>query len=166
MLWGAPASADYKGHPFALGLELGDPTGFTGKYWLDGESALQFGVGGHPGYRGGYYARTSFAGTFDWLYHFGRFGPSRRQLWFRVHVGVGGAVGWVSERCYSDVFYSYCDTVRSTRPSLVARIPVGLNLYFKKARFEVFAQIAPGIRFLPDVFRPTAMGSFGGRFYF
>ncbi|HEY0189693.1 MAG TPA: hypothetical protein VGC42_01130, partial [Kofleriaceae bacterium] len=31
---------------FGLGLELGDPTGLTGKYFVQSDQAIQFGLGG------------------------------------------------------------------------------------------------------------------------
>jgi hypothetical protein len=159
------AHAIHPAHPFGVGLEAGNPFGVTGKYWMDRDEAVQFGVGwrGHGPYFG-HYATRSFVATCDWVHHFPRFGPRNGKVWFRVHAGAGGGLGAVAAGCYRDFLGDlHCES--TTTPALFARAPVGFNVYLRKVRFEFFAQLAPALGVLPEpVF--LIMSSMGARYYF
>lgn len=164
-LWAAPAAAQFTGHGFGLGFQFGDPTGATGKVWLDDTNALQFGAGFRSSFHGKPYGTAWPVGSFDWVHHFGRFGPRSKKVRFRMHVGVGGAAGFMDRgACYYDVFdRKYCSG--AAVGAAVLRIPVGFNLYPRSARFEAFIEVAPGLRLSP-YFYPVVMGNVGGRYYF
>ena len=161
---GRPAQAQWKGHDFGLGLRVGDPTAVSGKYWLNANNAIQVDIGWHTVYRRqdtayAYYYPWPFLSV-DWVHQFARFGPTSKRLWFATHVGVGGVVDYARNECYYDAFHnSYCDAAGSVH------VPFALSLYFSGVRFEVFLEIAPGLRFYPDV-NLTLSWSGGLRYYF
>ena len=153
-------------HPFGLGFQGGDPAGFSAKYWLDNDDALQFALGWRPGVRfgRGYYSSAAPLATIDWTHHFGRFGPRSKKVWFRIHVGAGAGMGYVSGGCYYDSFGPrYCSG--DTAVAAIGRVPVGFSAYLAKVRFEFFAQIVPSWRLAPEPY-PILMGSAGVRYYF
>ncbi len=154
------ARAQWNGHDFGMGLRFGDPTGITGKVWLDGHSAVQFDVGWVARYnRFGYYSSAP-ALSFDWVYQFARFGPKSHKVWFGTHIGAGGSFGFVSDNCFWDSFGN-----KICKNALTARMPIAFNVYLAKPRFEFFVEIVPGLRLTPFL-RPTLSGSLGARYYF
>jgi opacity protein-like surface antigen len=119
---------------FGLGLELGSPSGLTGKYFLDnGSNALQFGLGSIYGYRDHY----GFNLYFDYLWH-----PvslvSASAFELPLFVGVGGRL-WNfddrRDRRYDDVF------------GFGVRVPIGIAFDFNEVPLDIFFQIVPTIDF-------------------
>ena len=161
---GAQARAQGNAHPFGLGLAVGDPSAITARFWLNNDEALQFNFGWFSNYyRGDYLRREGGIATVDWVHHFGRFGPKNRKVWFRVHVGAGGGLGAYSGGCYRDLFgYYYCP---DGDLGLIARVPIGFNVYLAKVRFEFYGEIAPGFRVFPET-RPLMFSQAGARYYF
>ena len=161
--WVREARAQWSGHEFGAGLRFGDPTGLTGKVWLDASSALQFGVGWHPGYpryRGYVYYYPGPVVSADWVYSVTRFGPRSRKVWFGVHVGAGMALDFVAGHCYYDALGH-----RTCSMGVLARMPVALNFSIAKVRLEFFLEVTPAFRILP-LFTPALYFSCGGRYYF
>lgn len=159
-----PAQAQSTQHPLGVGLQLGDPAAFTAKLWLTNENALQFFAGWH--YVRRYYTNHYYYGapTFavDWVHQFGRFGPAHKKVSFGVHLGVGGSLDWIPNRCYVNAFgREFCDG-----PLATVRMPVALNIYFQKIRLEPYAELMPGIGFIPFPFFFTLYGGVGVRYYF
>jgi hypothetical protein len=168
LLGAAAAEAQSNAHPFALGIELGDPAGLTAKYWRNNDEAVQLGFGLRSYYRyrryyeyyGNEYAPLF---TIDYAYHFGAFGPRNRRWYFRMGLGVGGGLGWY-DGCYREWWgTAYCSA--DPVPTALGRVPISFNAYLARARLELYAQIAPGLRLFPE-FRPIMMGGLGARFYF
>jgi hypothetical protein len=163
-VFAAPVSAwaQMPGHPFGLGFQFGDPAfGFSGKYWLDRNDAIQ----GTLGWRGADYRAYGPAVTVDWQHRLTTFGPRTGVVHFSFDFGVGGGVGYVGGGlCYRDEFHvwHYCGDADA---ALIFRAPLTFSAYFPRPRLEAYAELAPAIVLVPG-FGPSLMGGIGGRFYF
>ncbi|MES1205877.1 MAG: DUF3996 domain-containing protein [Pseudomonadota bacterium] len=146
------------GRNFGLGFELGNPTGFVGKYWLGRTNAIDFGLG-FDGYYGGWCTNDRngvcggrFTINADYLWQSNLVKSTAQLDW---HIGVGGRMNiWnQGDRNYF---------------SLGVRMPVGLDLMFNNPSFlEVFFEIAPLLYAGPNVGVWVAFdGNLGVRFYF
>ena len=106
------------------GLELGQPMGVTGKYWLSSTSA----VDGFMGYH--------FNGNFDihadYLWHsFSSFEVESGRLPF--YFGVGGRINAGNDTHFG------------------ARLPIGASYLFPSDPMELYAEVAPVIRLLKNI---------------
>ncbi len=157
----AAASAQAPGHTFGLGIEGGGVPnfGFTGKYWVDSTDAFQ----GSIGWSGVYYEAPGPVFTFDWQRRVGRIQPRTHVVRFGFDVGVGGALGFVTSGCYTDLRGNL--RCYNGNAALMLRVPLAFAAYFPRPRVEAFAEITPTLAFLP-YFGPVLMGAVGGRFYF
>lgn len=151
------------GRNFGLGFEIGNPTGFVGKYWLGRTNALDFGLG-FDGYYGSYgqYCTNNNNGVCN-----GRFTIHADYLWqsnlvrssaqLDWHIGAGGRI-------------NFWNNNNNSYASVGARMPVGLDLMFNNPSFlELFFEIAPIIYIAPNVGQILWFsfdGSLGVRFYF
>jgi hypothetical protein len=143
----ARAFAQSSEHPFGLGLQLGDPTGFCGKYWLDEKNAIQATLGWTTS--SAFVERhTGGVLTVDWTYRFAVITPHTPVVRFGFHAGAGGGLGWNDQGA-----------------ALVARAPVGFAAYFPEVRLEPYVEIVLAIRLVPNP-EPSVMGGVGGRYYF
>ncbi len=133
---GGPLWAQQTGS-FGAGVVLGDPTGLTGKYWLDGSKALDFGVG--------------FSGDaafyVDFLWHSWDLMPQPSQGKLAAYAGFGPRLE--TER----------DAV------LGARTLLGLGYWFPRHPIELFVEGGPVFRLTPDHDVDADLG-LGVRFYF
>jgi len=125
------------GRSLGLGFELGDPTGFTGKYWVGRTNAFDFGVG-FDGYYGGPCFNNNNVGNCgsritlnaDYLWQSNLIKSTAQLDW---HIGAGGRVNIWNANTRNYV-------------SLGGRMPVGLDLMFNNPNFlELFFEIAPTI---------------------
>jgi hypothetical protein len=148
------------GRKFGLGLEIGDPTGLTGKLWVGPTNSLDFGLGlfgygwddrcapngycyGYGGYRNGTF-------NVDYLWQSNIVRGTAQLDW---HIGAGGRVVWFGG-CNGDCL------------DVGARMPVGLDLMFANpSMLELFFEIAPAL-FLIDGPAFRIEGALGARFYF
>lgn len=146
---------------FGLGLELGEPSGLNGKYFLNGSNAIDFGVGYI--YRH-YYAGDGLNLYADYLWH-----PlvltSASAFELPFYIGVGGR------------FFNFdygCD--RNGRNCIYGgsafgvRVPLGISFDFNNAPLDIFVQLTPTLDFYRD-YRDhnVALGidfSIGIRFWF
>ena len=137
---GTAAASDHGG--FGVGVILGEPTGFTAKYWLTRKTA--FDVGAAWSFESsGYFELYG-----DWLYHiFDLIKVPQGEL--PLYLGVGGRIA-IPEEGY-------------TRAGV--RIPVGLAYEFADAPLEVFVEVAPIVDFAPST-ELRWNGGIGVRFYF
>ena len=136
-------SAGTQHRPFGIGIVLGEPSGFTGKLFFDGNNAMQLHVGYGIGHRG----RLVLA--LDYLFHIRNVLPRPNNAGrFEPYLGLGLRLG-----------------VRDHDPLLGVRIPAGLALLFEAFPVELFIEVAVGIGLIPS----TAIivdGGLGARFYF
>ena len=144
---------------FGLGFAFGNPPSLVGKVFVGRENAIDFGVGffrlwdrcrRENGDRicGRFGSLTLHA---DYLWQFDIVQGRSAQLdW---HIGAGGRV-WLFDGYYNDDI------------AIAARMPVGLDLTFRKPSFlEVFLEVAPSVYVFPDP-GPAIEGFLGVRFYF
>jgi len=152
-----PAHATEVGYSrtFGLGFELGDPTGFVGKYWVSKTNALDFGIG-FWGYSWGYcnehnpcnagYQNYSF--HLDYLWQSNLVKSTAQLDW---HIGAGARA----------LVWNYGN---SSHAAIGGRMPVGLDLMFNNPGFvEIFFELAPAL-YIPFGFNIEA--GLGARFYF
>ena len=158
----APARATEVGYSrkLGVGLMLGDPTGFTGKYWVAQKNAIDFGLGfGFAGRQcdryGCYGGYNSSSLNADYLWH-----PSvlaRGAVELDWHIGVGARL-WFWD--WGNRYNNHSGVV-----NLSIRAPIGLDLMFSNPNFlEIYAEITPAIYFY-DRFLGFE-GGLGIRFYF
>lgn len=137
---------------FGLGLELGDPTGLTGKYFVQSDQAIQFGLGGVL-----LFDHTGFNVYGDYLWHpISLAGTEDFELPFFIGVG---ARFWTFE--YNDP---------SERVSAFGiRIPIGIAFDFNNAPLDIFFQIVPTVDFFSGYRRDAYLdfdASIGIRYWF
>lgn len=122
---------------FGAGVILGNPTGLTGKLWIDGAQAVDMGVG--------YSTRLALYG--DYLWHAWRLFPQPAEGKMPVYFGVGAQV-------------------RTLNPAEVGvRTVLGLAYWLPRDPVEVFIEVVPIFRFTPgdSVGLDAALGV---RYYF
>lgn len=138
LLAAVPAHALERGK-LGVGPILGVPFGVTGKYWLDGRRAIQAATGITEG---------DFSFSSDLLVHFADWLPRRKELG-PVPVYLGAGLKYKAER----------------KTFLGIRFVGGVSVRNKDKSVEVFAEIAPVLRFAPS--EGMAMdGAVGARWYF
>lgn len=124
---------------FGLGLMLGDPTGLSGKAWLNSDRAIDFGLawgvwGRYIHLHGDYLFHNSgiidaSSGTFALYY-----GPG-----LRMRSWSGGRY-W-----HRGQWYDY----DGSRTDLGIRFPVGLNYWFEDIPLDAFIELAPTLDLTP-----------------
>jgi hypothetical protein len=108
-----------------IGVTIGEPSGLSGKWWLDRRSAVQGVVGYSFTHNGRLHLNA------DYLYHSGFFSITRGIL--PVYFGLGAVVR------ANESF------------TLGARIPVGAEYILNLGSLALFAEIAPQVDFITDV---------------
>jgi len=142
---------------FGLGIILGAPTGFCGKYYLGKDTALDFGVGAYYGYRRHYDRYEGLHLHLDFLWH-----PAvltkNETFWLPIYFGIGGRILDHDDRDWSH---------------LGVRVPAGLMFDFEKVPIDIFLEFALVADFLefgpyddPDGGRVDLTFSLGFRYYF
>jgi len=110
---------------FGLGLELGEPTGLTGKYFLSADRALDFGIGDAFAYGN----RDGFHVYGDYLFH-----PvslaSTEDFELPFFVGLGGRIWDFNNNGDDAVAFGF-------------RVPVGISFDFNNIPLDAFIQIVP-----------------------
>jgi len=136
----------------------GSMTSVTGKYWLQKEAALDFGIGfaGYPG----------SALYLDYLWHipgvFGRNSKFGRES--SIYFGGGGGVAFWDDTY--DCGRWHCDRRPRQRESGVfIRGLAGVEWYAAPTRFGVFGELGPTILLSPASGSGLDIGV-GGRWYF
>lgn len=124
-----------------VGLSLGNPTGINGKYWLEGNRAIDGGLGWSFG------RHTNFSLHSDYLFH------NDEALFFNedypldLYYGIGARMEFADEI------------------ELGVRLPIGLAHKLQAKQADVFSEIAPII----DLVSKTGLEIhflFGARYYF
>ncbi|MEQ1568610.1 MAG: hypothetical protein ABMA64_23430 [Myxococcota bacterium] len=156
LLWATVAGATEIGtsRDFGLGIQLGGPSGLTGKVYLgDGRrNAIDFTVGG------GYYGEDLWWNAF-WgqvAYHWNlETLDSGGGVTIPFRIGVGGFV--------TTGYYSWAGGTNGA--ILGARVPFGVDFDFEDAPFQLYIEAAFDLTVLPPL-SPGVDGGIGGRYYF
>ena len=138
----APYTGDYVNH-FGVGFQLGAPIGVTAKYWLTDKYAVDGAFGWSP------YDHSPVEMHADFLYNdFNCLNPSSGRM--PIYFG-GGLLG----RFRND-----------GRDSLGGfRFPFGVSYMFDDKPFDIFAELAPEIIFVPFA-RGGIDGAVGFHYWF
>ncbi len=131
-----------EGERFGVGVIVGEPTGVTGKYMLNENSALDVGVGWETS------GDDEFHVYGDYLYHlYDVFQVKKGKLPFYF----GGGIRFVDREKKDDKFG--------------IRIPVGVEYRFDKIPFRAFLELVPVLNLTPDTDFDLE-GGIGIRFFF
>ena len=170
------AGAWAQGRNFGVGVVLGDPTGFTAKYWTSSTTALDFGLG-WSGYwnRYGNYDRACDDGYF---YERNRGYCNSRGYYDRY------GYGWDIFHFHADYLFHNFDVIRATErfplffgPGLSVnyfnydymqfgvRGDFGIAWMPRRVPMDLFLEIAPTLELFPGPHLDVGAG-LGGRFYF
>ena len=139
-----------------VGVIFGEPTGFTGKFWLSSDRAVDAGLA---------FSFSDFVLLYsDYLFHFpGAFGRSNAFLHQLVpYVGLGGEI-FISENTANTNGKYF--TSNNSSVDFGVRIPLGIEWKIPRSPVGVFVELVPGLGLLPDTFG-FFQGGVGARFYF
>jgi hypothetical protein len=164
-----------QGRNFGLGLVLGDPTGFTAKYWTSSTTALDFGLG-WSGYWGRY-------GYYDPACDDGYYYDHHRGYCDDHYRGRYG-YGWDVFHVHADYLFHNFNLIRATEKFPLFYGPgVSINYYDyhflqigvrgdfgiawmpRRTPMDLFLEIAPVMELFPAPDFDLNAG-LGGRFYF
>jgi len=116
-----------------LGVMIGAPTGFTGKYYLGADTAIDFGIGAFGGSR----RRDGFQVYADFLWHPAVLGTTEPFI-VPLYFGVGARL------------FDFDDGNDDDDLALGARIPAGIMLDFNNVPVEVFLEFSLVLDFILD----------------
>jgi hypothetical protein len=137
--------------PFGLGIQLGAPSGLSGKYYLEGRrNAIDFAVGAW--YGDGFYDDFFAHATYSWHFPELTAGQGVAIPW---RVGVGG---WLASGYYRGR-YGFDDLF------LGARVPIGLDFDLETAPVQFFIEAALQLMVFPGIDAGLDAG-LGVRYYF
>ena len=126
---------------FGIGLILGNPTGFSVKYWTGEKTSIAASIGYHIGHID--HLRLNA----DFLIHNWSF-DSEQDL-IRIYFGPGVGLGFISEL------------------SISVRAPVGVAYFFHTIPIEAFAEMVPTLQIIGPEDIDFRMGGYiGARWYF
>lgn len=175
-------AAQAAGRNFGLGLVLGDPTGFTGKYWTSGRTALDFNIG----WSGAWHDRDVYwnSNCYDpGFYDRNRSYCNDQARDYRGEYGRGYR-NWRIFHMHADYLFHNFNAIRATEkfplfygPGLAlnylnydyleigARGNFGIAWMPRNAPMDVFLEIGPTIYIFPAPDFDVNAG-LGARFYF
>lgn len=138
---------------FGFGIILGDPTGLTGKFWLDRENAVALSIGNS------YFG--SFRITGDYLWNFNAFKSRVFSLYAGpgLVLGIGESGGWIYEKRGKDYWVRKDDDL-----GIGVRGIFGLNVIPKNTPLEFFVELGVLVGVVPN-FGSSGEGAIGIRFY-
>ncbi len=134
----APATTPAQGR-FGLGAIVGEPTGFSLKYWLDGRNSIDGIIGVNMGRRGG------LALVGDWAHHWADLTPVSRGrfllgLGAGMFIGVGhdlgvgvrvkGLADYMFAPAPVNIFLEIAPTIEITDPGIGAQAGLGVRWFF------------------------------------
>ncbi|HET7505849.1 MAG TPA: DUF3996 domain-containing protein [Kofleriaceae bacterium] len=122
---------------FGLGLELGAPTGVTGKYFLAADRAIDFGVGDIYNY----FDRSGLHIYMDYLWHPVSLASSA-DFELPLYIGVGGRFWNFSRR--------FDNAPDDNAYAFGIRVPVGVSFDFNNIPIDVFVQLVPVLDFFAN----------------
>lgn len=122
------------------GIILGEPTGFSFKYWLTGKTALDAGLAWS------FVDENAFQIQADYLIHnFNLFNFPEGKLPF--YFGIGGRLKFTND------------------VKLGVRVPLGITWIFNDSSFDVFFEAVPILDIIPET-DFTVSAAIGGRYFF
>jgi hypothetical protein len=127
---------------FGLGVIFGEPTGFSGKYWVDEDHAFDFGLAysfAHP--------NRTFSLHADYLFH--RFDVLKTADRFPIYYGFGGRIHFGNK----------------DGNTLGARGVVGILWMHRSLPIDLFVELAPVFNLFPETSLHLDF-AIGGRYYF
>jgi len=127
-MMGRPVGADSSrvgaAEDLGIGIQLGQPMGVTGKYWLSSTTAVDAAAG--------YHFNSNFDIHADFLWHsFSSFNVSDGRMPF--YLGLGGRVFGGNDSQFG------------------IRLPLGVSYLFPSQPLEAFAEIAPVVKIAPGI---------------
>lgn len=138
----------------SIGIILGTPTGFTGKYIFARSSAIACNVGWSLINNQAFYASTDyqflFPQTLKWTDEFG--GTSHEVKGLCPYFGIGGR------------FY-LAENQSTHNTDFVVGVRLGGGVEYAISRFALFLEIYPVVNIIPST-EFSLEGGFGFRFYF
>lgn len=138
---------------FGLGLQLGDPVGLTGKFYLGGRTnAIDFVVGSHYYNNDYYYSNIALQAAFHW--HLVEL-TSGGGVAIPFRIGVGGFFV-AGDYYYNDHYDDF---------GLGARVPFGLDFDLEQAPVQFYVELAFDLVLFPYP-GPYLDGGVGFRYYF
>lgn len=141
---------------FGLGIMVGEPTGISGKSWIGGDRAIDFGLAWGL-WRGGYLHVHA-----DYLFHAANVINVNTGK-FLIHYGPGLRLrSWSNGRYWYRGRYYDED---GGRVSLGVRVPVGLTYLIDGAPVDLFLEVVPTMDLLPGTYLDLDAG-LGVRYYF
>ncbi len=158
---GFSGSGDFEANKkFGVGLELGEPTGITGKLFVSRNQAIDFGIGDlyHNYYVGG----EGLHLYLDYLWH-----PvvltKAEAFELPLYIGVGGRFWNFDYSCDRNGICSSADLFG-------IRVPVGISFDFNNVPLDIFLQLVPTLDFYRNYTSRSVYldidFSFGIRFWF
>lgn len=123
---------------FGLGLELGEPTGITGKLFVTPDQALDFGLGDIYHH---YYGGDGLHLYADYLWHPAVL-TSAEAFELPFYVGVGGRVWFFDYACPGGT----CQGAEA----FGIRVPIGVSFDFNNVPLDIFIQAVPTLDFFRD----------------
>lgn len=158
---GGGSSSFVANKTFGLGLELGEPDGLNGKYFVSPSTAIDFGLGYIYDH---YYYGDGIHLYGDYLFHF--LLTSQPAFDLPLYIGPGVRF-WQFHYCVGNV----CDYGGS---AVGIRMPVGITFDLNNVPLDIFVQLVPTLDFLGgDYYRRHddrvhfgIDGSVGIRFWF
>lgn len=142
-----------KGRDFGFGIILGDPTGLTGKIWIDRENAVALSVGNS------YFGALRITG--DYLWHFNSFNSKVVTLYAGpgAVIGIGESGGWIYKK-KGDYYWAR----NENDIGIGVRGIFGINIIPRNSPIEFFAEVGALVGVIPS-FGSSAEGAIGIRFY-
>lgn len=138
------------GGDFGLGIIVGEPTGFVGKYYLSNRNAIDGAVGWSL-------EKNNYMHLHgDYLFHnWDLIDVDEGSMAF--YFGIGGRIVLIDDD----------DDRRDNDPDdhIGIRFPLGLNYLFENRMFDIFVEIVPIMDVAPDTDFDIE-GALGARFYF
>lgn len=128
-------------HQMGVGVMLGNPTGLSGKYWLDEERAIDGGFAYSLGKNSDLSIHSNYLLQKDAAFYLNDVHP------LDLYYGIGGRM-------------EFADDIE-----IGVRVPVGVAQRLQDQRADVFAEIAP----ILDLFTKTGVElhlAVGARYYF
>ncbi|MBI1939382.1 MAG: hypothetical protein HYS25_14830 [Ignavibacteriales bacterium] len=140
------------GKNFGFGINIGDPLGLTGKFWLGRENAITVYVGGS------YFGNPRIGA--DYVWHFNAFNSNIAELYAGpgLHIGFGKGKAYIFEVNKNKFYY------RSSGAGFAVRGIFGLNVTPRNTPLEIYVEMGPLIGISPD-FGSAFEAAIGFRFY-